>query len=42
MNKHYSANYRLNAERFNDEELPIPVWVWPVAMVVILLVLVVR
>ena len=42
MGKHYSADRRLNALYQDDDELYIPVWAWPLAAVVIMLVLVVR
>lgn len=42
MNKPYHVNYRPGTDFRNDEELPVPVWVWPLAAVVILLVLVVH
>ena len=42
MGKHYHANYRLGADYHDNEELPVPLWVWPLAAVVILLVLVVH
>lgn len=42
MSKHYSTNYRADANYLDDEELAIPVWAWLLATVVILLVLIVR
>lgn len=42
MSKHYHANYRLDESYRDGEELPIPLWVWPLAAVVIMLVLVVH